>query len=211
MHYRICTNMANLGKQTSKEGSFVKKAIGFFDKNWQAVAIFLGIAAIFIWYQALDIRSLHWGEVFDGVSLGIKETTKKLSPSVVPQIPTPLFQPQKEPIHIPIPTIPIFTTFSQKAQKGQGITHLARQALTEYLENIKPNVRLSKEQKIYIEDYLKDKTGKKRVLVGQAIAFEKDKITKAIDISGHLSLKQLARLKKYAARVPSLKIYTPVK
>lgn len=201
--------MANPGQQTSKESPPAKKAIGFFDKNWQVLAIVLGIAAIFIWYQALDIQSLHWGKALDGVSLGIKETTKKLSPSIVPQIPTPLFQSRKE--RVRIPAVTTLTIFSQKARRNQGVTHLARQALNEYLENIKPNISISKEQKIYIEDYLKDKIGKKRIFVGQVVAFEKDNIAEAIDFSQQLSPKKLVNLKKYAARVPSLKSYTLVK
>lgn len=199
-------NVKSIFEFFSKNLRFAKNLSDFVSKNWQAVAVILGIAAIFIWYQALNMQALNWGKAFDGVSLGIKETTKKLSPSVVPQIPIPLFQPQKEPIRMAVPII-----FSEKARRNQGITHLARQALNEYLESVKPNIHLSKEQKIYIEDYLKNKTGKKHVLVGQVFTFNKDMITRAIDLSQHLSQKQLSHLKKYVARVPSLKPYAPIK
>ena len=53
-------------------------------------------------------------------------------------------------------------TIIVKAEKGEGVTHLARKALKTYLNSHNPdNLNLTKEHKIYIEDYIKDKIGSK--------------------------------------------------
>ena len=46
------------------------------------------------------------------------------------------------------------SSFVETAVKGDGVTHLARRALANYLEK-NPDSALTKEHKIYIEDYLR--------------------------------------------------------
>ena len=99
----------------------------------------------------------------------------------------------------------------EKAIKGDGITHLGRKALAAYLEE-NPQVKdgLSKEHKIYIEDYLKDakvqeRSGKKTLQIGEEVSFSKDLIKQAIDSSKKLSDNQLKQIQqKYSPLVPDL-------
>ncbi len=95
-------------------------------------------------------------------------------------------------------------SFIETAARGNGVTHLARTALANYLEK-NPDSSLTAEHKIYIEDYLRKKVGfKGRVHVGTSVEFSKDLISQAITQSKKLNEAQLKNLHKYAVRVPSL-------
>lgn len=95
-------------------------------------------------------------------------------------------------------------SFIETAAKGDGLTVLARQAAANYLEK-NPDSALTKEHKIYIEDYLRKNiahTG--GVHVGTSVEFSKDLIQKAVAQSKNLSEKQLKNLQKYSSRVSTL-------
>lgn len=95
--------------------------------------------------------------------------------------------------------------FTVKALKGAGVTHLARAAAKEYLEahpELKQNI--TPEHKIYIEDYLKRKTGSFPLKIGQELTFDDNLIKQAIDNSQKLNQNQLKNLHKYVLLVPSL-------
>jgi len=92
-------------------------------------------------------------------------------------------------------------TIIEKAIRGDGVTHLARRALKDYLKD--NPYELTKEHKIYIEDYLKDKVGSSILEVDQEIAFSEDLIKEAIDASLQLTPEQLKNLEKYSALVVS--------
>ncbi len=95
-------------------------------------------------------------------------------------------------------------SFVETAGRGDGVTHLARKALANYLEK-NPDSTLTPEHKIYIEDYLRKHVGYKGgVRVGTSIEFEKDLVRQAIDQSKKLNDNQLRNLHKYAVLVPSL-------
>lgn len=95
-------------------------------------------------------------------------------------------------------------SFVETAGKGNGVTHLARTALANYLEK-NPDSQLTPEHKIYIEDYLRKKVGfKGRVFVGTSVEFSKNLIQEAIGKSKQLNDNQLKNLQKYAVMVPSL-------
>ena len=95
-------------------------------------------------------------------------------------------------------------SFVESAAKGEGSTHLARRALANYLEK-NPDSSLTKEHKIYIEDYLRKNSGYKgRVSAGTTIEFSKELIKNSIEKSKTLNERQLQNLKKYSARVSSL-------
>ncbi len=97
------------------------------------------------------------------------------------------------------------TSFIESAEKGNGSTHLARRALSNYLEK-NPDSSLSREHKVYIEDYLrKNADHKGSVKIGTSIEFSKTLIDSAISKSKMLNDRQLENLKKYSARAPSLK------
>jgi len=95
-------------------------------------------------------------------------------------------------------------SFIETAQKGEGLTHLARHALADYLEK-NPDSELKAEQKIYIEDYLRKNVGfHKGIHVGTSVEFSKDLIKKAISQAKQLNEKQIKNLHKYVVRVSSL-------
>lgn len=95
-------------------------------------------------------------------------------------------------------------SFVETASKNDSLTVLARKATANYLEK-NPDSSLTKEHKIYIEDYLRKNVGHKGgVRVGTSVEFSKDLINKAIAQSKTLNEKQLKNLQKYSARVSSL-------
>lgn len=95
-------------------------------------------------------------------------------------------------------------SFVETAGKGDGLTVLARRATANYLEKNQDST-LTKEHKIYIEDYLRKAVGQKGgVRVGTSVEFSKDLIQKAIAASKTLNENQLKNLQKYSARVSSL-------
>ncbi len=96
-------------------------------------------------------------------------------------------------------------SFIESAGRGDGLTHLARRATANYLEK-NPDSSLTREHKIYIEDYLRKNVSKSNgVAIGSSVEFSKDLIHSAIEKSKQLNTKQLQNLKKYSARAPSLK------
>lgn len=92
--------------------------------------------------------------------------------------------------------------FVETAEAGDGMTHLARRALTHTLEQDQ-NISLSAEQKVYVEDYLRKNVDQKAVSTGTSVEFSKEAISKAIDNAKALNGAQLANLKKYSQRVSS--------
>ena len=95
------------------------------------------------------------------------------------------------------------SAYVETAGKGNSMTTLARQATANYLEK-NPDSALTKEHKIYIEDYLRKNVAQKGVKVGTSVEFSKDLIQKAIEQSKKLNEKQLKNLEKYSSRVSSL-------
>jgi cytoskeletal protein RodZ len=95
-------------------------------------------------------------------------------------------------------------SFIETAQQGEGLTHLARKALADYLEK-NPDSQLSAEHKIFIEDYLRKNINHDgKVHVGSTAEFSKDLIKQAIEKSKNLNEGQLKNLQKYSVMVPSL-------
>lgn len=95
-------------------------------------------------------------------------------------------------------------SFVETAVKGNGLTHLSRRALANYLEK-NPDSELKAEHKIFIEDYLRKKSShQERVFTGTSVEFSKEMIKEAITKAKQLNERQLKNLSKYAQRVPSL-------
>lgn len=89
------------------------------------------------------------------------------------------------------------------AGTGDGVTHLAREALREYLK-VDTGVTLNAEQKIFVEDYLKDRTASTRLAVGEGKNFSKETIKQAVDAAQKLNENQIKNLSKYSQMVPEL-------
>ncbi len=92
--------------------------------------------------------------------------------------------------------------YTETAQAGEGITHLARRALRQYLQST--NQGLTPEQKIYAEDYIQNHTGTQMLTIGEKITFSQNLIKDAISQAQKLTTAQLQNLKQYSQLVPSL-------
>lgn len=96
------------------------------------------------------------------------------------------------------------TVYEEIAQKGDGVTHLARRALKAYLIDRGKELNLTKEHKIYIEDYMQKKTGDFWLQVGQKLTFSEDLIKEAIEHALQLTPEQLQNLTQYSQLVSGL-------
>jgi hypothetical protein len=94
--------------------------------------------------------------------------------------------------------------FIETAVKGQGLTHLARNAAANYLEK-NPDSALTAEHKIYIEDYLRKHVAQTHVKAGTSVEFSKTLVQEAITKSKTLTPGQLNNLKQYSARVAAFR------
>lgn len=93
--------------------------------------------------------------------------------------------------------------YQVSADKGDGITNLARKALREYLEenNISD---VSNEQKVFVEDYLQNRTGQELLNLGESRSFSESLIKEAIDQSRGLDSNALENLSGYTTRIANL-------
>lgn len=94
--------------------------------------------------------------------------------------------------------------YEKEAEEGEGITHLARKALKDYLTETKMEINLTPEHKIFIEDYMKDKIGERWLKLGEKVSFSEKLIVEAINEALKLTPEQLANLKQYSALVGNL-------
>jgi hypothetical protein len=87
--------------------------------------------------------------------------------------------------------------YIETAVYGDGITHLARRALDEYIQETGDGANLSKEQKIYAEDYMQNRTGSEKIEIGHQETFSEKLIKEAISNANNLSEKSLQNIAKY--------------
>jgi len=95
------------------------------------------------------------------------------------------------------------TAYSEAAQVGEGVTHLARRAVNGYL-NEQGILDLTAEHKVFVEDYLAKYSGAYALEVGESRTFETSTLDQAITAARALSADQLDNLKQYSAMVPGL-------
>lgn len=81
------------------------------------------------------------------------------------------------------------------AEPRQGLTHLARSAISDYL--MINNIELTAEQKLYAETYLVSILGKKSVSVGEKVVFESDKLSESVEKAKNLTPYQIQEWSKY--------------
>ena len=89
------------------------------------------------------------------------------------------------------------------AKSGEGITHLARKVLKDYL-NQNPVENLKQEHKIFIEDYLQNKTGAEALKIGDKKSFSSALIQEAVKKAQNLSDAQIAKISPFVPLVPNL-------
>ena len=89
------------------------------------------------------------------------------------------------------------TAYVETAQKGNGLTHLARRAATRYLAEQDAGYAVTNEHRVYIEDYIRKHMPKERVAIGAEKTIDFTLIKEAVDSAGKLSPTQLKNLTKY--------------
>ena len=95
------------------------------------------------------------------------------------------------------------TEYTEVAQVGEGVTHLARRALAAYA-NEKGISDLTAEHKIYIEDYLAKASSPVLLDIGNSRTFSTTLVDEAIASARTLTATDLQNLQQYSALVPGL-------
>jgi hypothetical protein len=95
------------------------------------------------------------------------------------------------------------TAYTETAQVGEGVTHLARRAVHGYLHE-KSISDLTAEHKVFVEDYLAKHAGSAALDIGNTQTFETSTIDQAIAAARALTPAQLQNLEQYSAQVPGL-------
>ena len=93
--------------------------------------------------------------------------------------------------------------YSEVAQVGEGVTHLARRALHGYLSD-KGISDLSREHKVFIEDYLSKHSNPVSLEIGEGRTFGTSLIEEAITNARALTTAELQNLSQFAGMVPGL-------
>ena len=93
--------------------------------------------------------------------------------------------------------------YTASAESGDGITHLARKVTGKYLDENDIS-DINNEQKIFIEDYLQNKTGQEFLELGETREFSENLIAEAIDLSRGLNDNDIENLSKYKTRIANL-------
>ena len=125
--------------------------------------------------------------------IALKEETP---PPAVEEVPTEKLEEEF------VPSTP--KVYEKEAEEGEGITHLARMSLNDYLSETEMEINLTAEHKIFIEDYLKDKTGDRWLKPGEKVSFSEELIVEAINKALQLTPEQLQNLEQYSTLVPNL-------
>lgn len=94
--------------------------------------------------------------------------------------------------------------YLEVAEQREGITHLARKALKEYLSENSQDFEVTPEHKIYIEDYITKKMGGGWLELGEQLEISENLVKEAIEESENLSPEDLENLTQYSQLVPSL-------
>lgn len=91
--------------------------------------------------------------------------------------------------------------FVEVAQRGEGATHLARRAAGRWLQENQAGYEVTAEHKIYIEDYIKDRIGRKGLSLGQEQEISYQLVAEAVAAAKELNERQLKNLTKYTKYV----------
>lgn len=91
-------------------------------------------------------------------------------------------------------------SYKQVAKKGDGLTHLARRAVSSYMED--HDVEISQEKRIYMEDYVQkrlapEKTGLRFLDIGEEVEISVELIEEALEEANELTSSQVDNLTQY--------------
>lgn len=165
-----------------------------------AVVLFLVAVGGYIWLQRIDrLPEFNLGAYLERLRAGVGTMTERGGQDDGESLPGKLTQ---EELQITLPSSA--RTYEQTAGPGEGITHLARRAAKEYLDRTGQGANLTTEHKVYIEDYIQNKTGEQWLGLGEKLSFSENLIKEAVEASLQLTNEQLENLKQYSAQISSL-------
>lgn len=95
-----------------------------------------------------------------------------------------------------------YSTITKIAASGDGVTHLARAAIADYL--VETGKSLTDEQKVYAEDYVQNEIGSESLEVGQRLSFPKSLLNEAVAGAEELQNWELENLKQYTENISLL-------
>lgn len=99
-------------------------------------------------------------------------------------------------------TLSVKSTYTFAAEAGDGITHLARKAVSEYLNDTDQADTFTRAQKVYLEDFLQNHIGTFWLSLGQTESFATNEIESAITAVNGVDTNNLAaNLAKYVSKV----------
>ena len=86
------------------------------------------------------------------------------------------------------------------AEKRDSVTTLVRKAIKDYTAEV-DGLNLSREHKLFMEDYIQKRISDKELQVGEKLSVSKNLITEAVEKSGELSSAELEELQYYSEMV----------
>lgn len=182
----------------------------WFKRNSRGIAyaliVLLLAAGAYYFYQSYQARTALLKPALDGITASPTPAASQTSPSAGKT--APANNESAKSVQNPAPqTKQSGQDIVATAAKGNGATHLARQALKEYLKD-KPELaqKLRPEQRIFIEDYLQKHLPNrpKTLQVGEQITFSANDFQTAVDKALALNDSQIKNLGQYVSLVPSL-------
>jgi len=127
-----------------------------------------------------------WVDICDKQNVVVKEPAKVTSPV-------------EKKVETPAPVKIEKKNYREIAKKGDGVTHLARRAISKYLKD-KNLSNLTNEQKVFAEDFLVKKLVNKYkevvLITGSIIDFDGASIDDAISLSLKVDTKNLVKFSK---------------
>lgn len=203
--------------QAAKSNGWGAQLAGFVSQNKKRVLVLISIIALFAASSYLSDKS---NEVTGadkksagvaGVSQNLPDFTDSSDNQSASPVPLDIklgedgqvIINEKNPVETPEQeVIETSDAITVAAQYGEGITHLARYALADYLADSKKT--LSAEQKVYAEDYVQNKTGLEMLEIGQKLTFSKDLLGDAVDKAEALESWQIENLTQYTTQLSLL-------
>jgi len=158
-----------------------------------ALAVVLVFVGGYFLAQRVNLTQINLAGLLANLKTRITPKSEEVAQQPQEQLPQIKIEPQVQP-----------KVYEEVAKPGDGITHLARRALKEYLQEKGQGSNLTPEHKIYIEDYLQKKTGDYWLKIGQKLTFSEELIKEAIQKAETLTPEQLQNLTQYAKLVPEL-------
>jgi len=167
--------------------------------KWVGIAVVIVIVGGLVGYYGFQMAKER-PEMFKSLAAKIVEFFKVQEEAVEEEAPEEIALEEGE-LEI---VLPEEKNYLEVAERGEGITHLARRALKEYLSENSQNFDVTPEHKVYIEDYLTKQKGGHWLNLEETMEFSGDSIQEAIDEAETLTPEQLENLTQFSQLVPSL-------